>query len=523
VLKRLYVRFTFFLWAAAVVLASSAGGDEAAGSQGEAKQSGSNVVATVRGEAITTEDLRAVLEKLPARRREARRQQVLDDLIEDRVFAEEARKEGLHQDPQVIKAVEKVKKEELARFFVKKRIDAEAEPSEAALKKYYSDNQDLLVVPDAVMLQQIVFKDEQKAKEVLKSLKAGSSFDALAKDESIARSGKQGKPTWFFKGRMDAELEKAAFALEKGSLSDVIKTQKSYEIVTVLDARDQKLTPFEDTRFKIRQRLFWKKKRELIDKYYEAAGVNTHPTEPGVLAKIGKELITEETLAPVLAKVSDENRDEKREKAKLRWIDYFIETKVFSKEARKVGLESDPEVARELRRRTEKILANVFRQRSIKDKFRITEGDIADFYESNPQLFRVPAKVRAKSVLVKTKQEAEEILKALKEGTSFGYLAQEKSLHLNASRRAGEIGWFGRGERDPAVEKLAFSLEKGEISDVIKTEAGYEIIKLMDRKGGELRPLDEVGQGIKMTLTKQKFEREKRNYYKKAGVKVTGT
>jgi parvulin-like peptidyl-prolyl isomerase len=72
------------------------------------------------------------------------------------------------------------------------------------------------------------------------------------------------------------------------------------------------------------------------------------------------------------------------------------------------------------------------------------------------------------------------------------------------------------------VEKLAFSLEKGENSDVIKTEAGYEIIKLMDRKGGELRPLDEVGQGIKMTLTKQKFEREKRNYYKKAGVKVTG-
>jgi EpsD family peptidyl-prolyl cis-trans isomerase len=519
VLKRLSVRFTLFVWVAAVVLANTACTDEAVGNQGEAKKPEVNVVATVRGEAITTEDLEAVLQKIPERKRQALRNQVLDDMIEDRVFAEEARKEGLHQDPQVKGALEKVKKEELARFFVKKRIDAQAEPSEATLEKYYSDNKDLLVVPDAVLLQQIVFKDQQKAKEVLKSLKAGSSFDALAKDESIATSGKQRKPTWFYKGRMDGELEKAAFALDKGLLSDVIKTQKSYEIVTVLDKRDTHQFSFEEAKSRIRQRLFWTKKRELIDKYYEGAQVNTKPTEPGVLVKIGKELITEETLAPILAKVSDE----KREKTKLRWIDYFIETKVFSREARKVGLERDPEVAREIRRGTEKILANAFRQRFIPDKLRITDSDIADFYESNLKQFRVPAKVRAKSILVKTKQEAEEILKALKKGTSFGYLAQQKSLHPNASRRAGEIGWFGKGEKDPAVGKVAFSLEKGAISDVIKTEAGYEIIKLMDKKGGGIRPLDEVGQEIKMTLRMQKFEQEKQHYYKKAGVKVTGT
>jgi EpsD family peptidyl-prolyl cis-trans isomerase len=506
-----------FLWVAG--LANAGCNDEAVGNQGEAMTSGSNVVATVRGEAITTEDLEAVLQKIPVRKREALRAQVLDNLIGARVFAEEARKEGLHQDPQVKEAVEKVTNEELARFFVKKRIDAEAEPSEVAIKKYYTDNQDLFVVPDAVLLQQIVFKDEQKAKEVLKSLKAGISFDALAKDESIAKSGKQGKPTWFYKGRMDPELEKAAFALEKDSLSDVIKTQKGYEVFKALDTRDQKLFPFEDASFKIRQRLFWKKKRELIDKYYEAAEVNTHPTEPGVLVKIGEELITEETLAPILAKVSEKNKD----KAKLRWIDYFIETKVFSKEARKVGLESDPEVARGIRRTTEKVLAQAFRGRFITDKLRITDSDIADYYESNPELFRVPAKVRAKSILVKTRQEAEDILKRLKEGASFGLLAQEKSLHPHASSRAGEIGWFRKGERDPAVEKVAFSLEKGEISDVIKTEAGYEIIKLMDKKGGEIRPLDEVEQAIKMTLTMQEFKQEKQHYYKKAGVKVTGT
>jgi parvulin-like peptidyl-prolyl isomerase len=523
VLKSLCVRFTLVLWMALLVLAGTGCRDEAVGNQGTSKSfksSSQDVLAMIGEEPIRTADLEAVLEKLPVKKRAALRSKVFDNLIEARVFAREARLAGLHEDPVVKEALEKATKEVLARYFVKKRIDTEAEPSEAVLEKYYTDNQDLFVVPDAVLLQRTVFKDEQKAKEVLKLLilKTGISLDALAKEEPVARSGKQGKPAWFYKGRMAPELEKTAFALEKDTLSNVIKTPQGYEIIKVLDSRDTKQFSFDEAKEKIRVRLFWEKKRELIDSYYKTAEVNTHPTEPGVLVKIGKETITEETLAPILAKV----REERKDKAKLKWIDYFIETKVFSQEARKVGLEKDPEVSREIRMRTDKVLANAFRHEHILNKTEVTDSDIASYYKSNPELFRVPEKVRAKSILVKTSQEAEEILKAVKAGAVFGHLAQEKSLYPRALERAGEIGWFAKGERDPAVENVAFSLEKGEISDVIKTEAGFEIIKLMDKKGGGLRPLDEVGQGIKMTLTNAKLEQEKQHYYKKAGVKVTG-
>jgi parvulin-like peptidyl-prolyl isomerase len=504
---------------ALLVLASTGCRDEAVGNQGTFKSSSQDVLAMIGEEPIRTADLEAALEKLPVKKRAALRNKVLDNLIEARVFAREARLAGLHEDPVVKEALEKATKEILARYFVKKHIDTEAEPSEAVLEKYYTDNQDLFVVPDAVLLQRTVFKDEQKAKEVLKLLKTGISLPDLAKEEPVARSGKQGKPAWFYKGRMAPELEKTAFALEKDTLSDVIKTLQGYEIIKVLDSRDTKQFSFDEAKEKIRVRLFWEKKRELIDSYYKTAEVNTHPTEPGVLVKIGKETITEETLAPILEKVQEERKD----KAKLKWIDYFIETKVFSQEARKVGLEKDPEVSREIRRRTDKVLANAFRHEHILNKTEVTDSDIASYYKSNPELFRVPEKVRAKSILVKTSQEAEEILKAVKAGAAFGHLAQEKSLYPRASERAGEIGWFAKGERDPAVENVAFSLEKGEISDVIKTEAGFEIIKLMGKKGGGLRPLDEVGQGIKMTLTNAKLEQEKQHYYKKAGVKVTGT
>jgi hypothetical protein len=179
---------------ALLVLASTGCRDEAVGNQGTFKSSSQDVLAMIGEEPILTADLEAALEKLPVKKRAALRSKVLDNLIEARVFAREARLAGLHEDPVVKEALEKATKEELARYFVKKHIDTEAKPSEAVLEKYYTDNQDLFVVPDAVFLQRTVFKDEQKAKEVLKLLKTGISLVALAKEEPVARSGKQRKP-----------------------------------------------------------------------------------------------------------------------------------------------------------------------------------------------------------------------------------------------------------------------------------------------------------------------------------------
>jgi foldase protein PrsA len=130
--------------------------------------------------------------------------------------------------------------------------------------------------------------------------------------------------------------------------------------------------------------------------------------------------------------------------------------------------------------------------------------------------------VRVKSIVVRTKEEANEIVKALSDGVEFESLATKRSIHPSAAA-AGEIGWFGKGEKDPALEKIAFSLEKGQISDIIKTEAGYEIIKLVNKKGGQVRPLEEIKELVRMRLTKQKFDQEKQRYYEKAGVKILGT
>ena len=478
----------------------------------------SNVVALIGEEEITRQDLEQDLKRIPEGRRETLKHKVLDDLIEARVFAREARKVGLHEDPQVMESLEKTTKETLARNFVRKHVDKKAEPSEEEQRKYYDEHMDQFVVPDGVMIREIVLKEKEQAEAVLKELKQGASFEELARKKSIARSWKtRGRLGWRFKGKMDPELENVAFGLEKGKLSDIIKIKEGYQIIKVLDKSDKRQMPFEETRPRIRTGLFREKKNDLVHKFYKQAGVDINPSEEGVLAKVGDDALTEETLAPILARVSEKEREEVRR----RWINYFIEKKVFSNEARRVGLENDPEVADELKRRTDEVLANAFRKRFITDKYPISDDNLEGYYQAHLEEFKIPLRMRARSIRVKTRKEAEEILKELNEGAAFERLAMKKSIHP-AAPRAGNIGWFGKGEKDPALEKVASSLEKGQISDIVKTEAGYEIIKLTNKKGGDVRSLKEVEKAIRIKLTLQRFEQERQRYYKQAGVKILG-
>ncbi|MBN2203256.1 MAG: peptidyl-prolyl cis-trans isomerase [Candidatus Aenigmarchaeota archaeon] len=88
-------------------------------------------------------------------------------------------------------------------------------------------------------------------------------------------------------------------------------------------------------------------------------------------------------------------------------------------------------------------------------------------------------KVRCAHVLVKTQQEAMSILDQVKSGKSFASIAEEKSL-CPSGKRGGDLGTFGRGQMVREFEKTAFALQKGELSQPIKTQFGWHIIKRLE-------------------------------------------
>ena len=88
-------------------------------------------------------------------------------------------------------------------------------------------------------------------------------------------------------------------------------------------------------------------------------------------------------------------------------------------------------------------------------------------------------KIRCAHILVEKLTDAQQILERLKKGEDFAKLAMEKSID-GSRRRGGDLGLFGRGMMVKPFEQAAFNLEKGQISEIVKSEFGYHIIKRLE-------------------------------------------
>jgi parvulin-like peptidyl-prolyl isomerase len=91
----------------------------------------------------------------------------------------------------------------------------------------------------------------------------------------------------------------------------------------------------------------------------------------------------------------------------------------------------------------------------------------------------MPDKVHCAHILVKTEQEAKTVLERLKKGEKFANIAQEVSL-CPSGKKGGDLGTFSRGKMVKEFENGAFTLEKGQVSGIVKTKFGYHIIKRLE-------------------------------------------
>jgi len=88
-------------------------------------------------------------------------------------------------------------------------------------------------------------------------------------------------------------------------------------------------------------------------------------------------------------------------------------------------------------------------------------------------------KIHCAHILVKTEKEANKVLERLKKGDKFSAIAKDVSL-CPSKKRGGDLGTFGRGQMVKEFEKAAFTLQKGQISPIVKTKFGYHIIKRLE-------------------------------------------
>src|SRR5436190_23793353 len=137
----------------------------------------------------------------------------------------------------------------------------------------------------------------------------------------------------------------------------------------------------------------------------------------------------------------------------------------------------------------------------VRQTITVPEAEAAAFYQQNISQYQTPAQVRASHILFKTegkdenavKAKAEEVLKLAKApGADFAALAKKYSEDESNSGNGGDLDYFGRGRMVAEFEQAAFTMKKGEISDLVKTAFGFHIIKMVDNKPETTRPLAEV-------------------------------
>ncbi|MED3551297.1 peptidylprolyl isomerase [Cytobacillus praedii] len=144
----------------------------------------------------------------------------------------------------------------------------------------------------------------------------------------------------------------------------------------------------------------------------------------------------------------------------------------------------------------------------LEPRIKITDEEMKEYFEENKDSYAQAEQVQASHILVEDEVTAKEVRKKLDEGKDFTELAAEYSTDTSNSNSGGDLGYFARGEMVSEFEDAAFALEKGKISNPVKTEHGYHIIKVTDKKKAKEAVFDDVKEEIKTALFDTKMESE---------------
>jgi peptidyl-prolyl cis-trans isomerase SurA len=294
------------------------------------------------------------------------------------------------------------------------------------------------------------------------------------------------------------------------------------------------------------------------------------PVSPGgavvdrIVAVVNHEIITfseiEKWSLPLQQEIRAEDRLERRERVQevfRKVLERVIEEKLIEQEARKSGIKvtsKEIEVAVEEVKQKNKInqeglekalaaegltleafkkdlekriLRTKFVHSAVKVEQKPGEKELIEFFQNNVNQYRVNESYRPAHILFLILREAtpeqirgirkksQKVLEKIKEGADFAKMAMEYSEDTSSRKEGGDLGYFKKGELLPALEREAMKLQVGEVSDLIRTEVGFHILKLLDRKGGEPPPFEEIKEKVQVDYYEKELEKAYQQFLSK--------
>jgi peptidyl-prolyl cis-trans isomerase C len=202
---------------------------------------------------------------------------------------------------------------------------------------------------------------------------------------------------------------------------------------------------------------------------------------------------------------------------------YVITREILYQEAKKRNFDSKKEIVMKVEDFRRAMVIDALLEETLRYKGEVSDSEIQRFYQENAERFTEPQEVKVRHIFVTSEAVLQEVLARLAKGERFETLAS--IYNVDKSRQdGGNLGTIRRGQLAPAFgpfEEVAFSLrKKGDISEVVKTPHGYHIIKLEERRGKVVRPLDKVKEKIRFFLQQKKRQDAYLEYVKEAKAKA---
>jgi peptidyl-prolyl cis-trans isomerase D len=147
----------------------------------------------------------------------------------------------------------------------------------------------------------------------------------------------------------------------------------------------------------------------------------------------------------------------------------------------------------------------------LRQSLQVSDDMLKVQYQNNIQQYQVPNQVHVQHILFMTvgktdaeveeiKKKAEDVLKQARKGAKFDELAKKYSEDPGSKDKGGDLSWIRQGQTVPEFEKTAFSLAPGQISDLVKTQYGFHIIKVIEKENAHTKPFEEVKESLRAPL-----------------------
>ncbi|MCF7797007.1 MAG: peptidylprolyl isomerase [Lentisphaeria bacterium] len=488
---------------------------------------GDNVIATMDGAEVTVEDLfsRYPQERL-AQAADDEIKNAVDDVVRRALFVKDAIAMGYKDSVGTKAQIQSVEDQRLFQYVYEKDI-LDSVINEAQLREMYDKARYEIHARHILVQHRDVPRAEaSRSKEealalcahILQQLKEGAAFEALANQYTEDPSGKNsgGDLGWFGWGKMVGPFQETAFKLSVGEVSDVVETQFGYHIIKVEGRRETDVKPFEEEKdrlkrlaardkAKVLQQLAQEfifnikanKNFQIINKNVDAlyGVINASKYKVGPIDYVLKNvnfaaplftldgetygsqwIIDEVNKLDVNAKPTVNNINDFKTLLENMVVHALIIDYGYEK-----GYHKDAAFSKAITDVQNNIIYNNYVRDQVNANLNPSEKELLEYYENHKNTdYMQKEMVRVREVLVKDQTKADSLYKIIRDGADLGLMARRHTERKYAKERGGELAPFPPG-RYGEMGRRAFEMSAGELSEPIKTNTGYSIIKVLEK------------------------------------------